>query len=300
MPLLQAEAAKLTQDEMRQGVIETIITSDDLFGVAPFKNIAGKAYVYNQEKTLSEPDFLDVDDPVQEGAATFEEQTAVLKRLIGDVDVDNFLQSTYDNVNDQTAIQIEKKTKATARKFANYLINGDVTVDPKSFDGLLKLLAPSQSLLADPNGAALSFGHLDWLMDAAKVDGQRTFIMHSRTIRAYLALLRAFGGTQPETVTLPNYGRPILAYRGIPILKNDWIPTDQVAGTETAATTVLLASWDEEDGVTGLTGGEAAGVSTEFVGTVQDKDAKRWRVKWYCGLANHNDLALAGVTGINN
>lgn len=60
MPLLREEAEKLSNNELEQGVIETIIDRDDLFAILPFMKINSKAYLYNREKTLSEATFIDV------------------------------------------------------------------------------------------------------------------------------------------------------------------------------------------------------------------------------------------------
>ena len=70
MPLLREEAEKLSNNELEQGVIETIIDRDDLFAILPFMKINSKAYLYNREKTLSEATFIDVNDTITEGAAT--------------------------------------------------------------------------------------------------------------------------------------------------------------------------------------------------------------------------------------
>jgi hypothetical protein len=67
MPLLREEAEKLSNNELEQGVIETIIDRDDLFAVLPFMKINSKAYLYNREKTLSEATFIDVNDTITEG-----------------------------------------------------------------------------------------------------------------------------------------------------------------------------------------------------------------------------------------
>lgn len=64
MPLLREEAEKLSNNELEQGVIETIIDRDDLFAILPFMKINSKAYLYNREKTLSEATFIDVNDTI--------------------------------------------------------------------------------------------------------------------------------------------------------------------------------------------------------------------------------------------
>ena len=105
MPLLKAEAEKLSNNDLVAGVIEEIIDRDPLFYLLPFVGTNGKAYVYDRENTLSEADFLDPNDTVNEGAATFTEVTARLRILAGDVDVDKFLQATMSDTNNQKAIR---------------------------------------------------------------------------------------------------------------------------------------------------------------------------------------------------
>ena len=44
-----------------------------------------------------------------------------------------------------------------------------------------------------------------------------------------------------------------------------------------------------------------AGIAVEDIGTIQNKDAVRWRVKWYVGTAlkaTHSVARLKGVTNI--
>ena len=54
----------------------------------------------------------------------------------------------------------------------------------------------------------------------------------------------------------------------------------------------------EENGLSGIYGGDNAGIVVESIGTVQDKDATRTRVKWYTGLVNKHDKAIAALGGV--
>lgn len=112
MPLLKVEAEKLSNNMLEAGVIEEIIDRDDLFAIFPFMRVNGKAYVYNREKAISEAPFVDPNETITEGAATFDEVTTTLKIIAGDVDVDKFLQTTMGDTNNQKAIQILEKLKA--------------------------------------------------------------------------------------------------------------------------------------------------------------------------------------------
>lgn len=299
MPLLRVEAEKLSNNDLEAGVIEEIIDRDEMFAMLPFMGIVGKAYVYERENTISEADFLDPNDTVNEGAATFTEVVSKLRILIGDVDVDKFLSSTMNDTNDQVATQVQLKAKALNRKFKRTLVRGDATGSPKEFDGLAKLVANDQTLEAGANGAALTLSMLDQLADAV-INGPDAFIMRAGTIRAYRALLRATGGTSGSEIEIPNFGVPVLAHNGVPILRNDFLPADETQGSSSVTCSIYAARFNESDGVHGIYGGSAAGVQVEDIGTVQNKDARRIRLKWYCGLALKSTRALARLKGVTN
>lgn len=304
MALLQTEAEKLSNNMLERGVIEEIIARDDLFALLPFTKIDGKAYVYNRENTISEGDFLDPNDAVNEGAATFTEVTTNLRILAGDVDVDKFLIATMSDTNDQLSIQLALKAKALGRAFRRAVVQGDSSVNAKSFDGLAKLVNVgdpdgNMSFLADTNGASITLGMLDQLLDLV-LNGADALMMRRGTWRAIRALLRATGGTHADQIEIENFGVPIPAYNGLPVLINDFLPTNETAGTNAATTSVYALRLNEVDGVHGIYGGPSAGLQVEAIGTVQNKDAFRHRVKWYCGLVLKSTKSLARLAGVTN
>jgi hypothetical protein len=307
MPLLRVEAEKLSANILEQGVIEEIISNDAMFALMPFKRIVGKAYVYNRENTLSEASFLDPYETVPEGGADFTEVVAKLRILAGDVDIDNFLDETMSDTNDQTAIQIASKAKGMQRKFQRTLAIGDSTANAKEFDGLAKLVDASQVKVAAANGAALTFEMLDALLRSVPL-GADALIMRGGTHDAILAMLRNLGGTNPDHVTLPGSGQEpaggraltVPAYRGIPILVNDFLPTETQGTAVNTTCSIYAARFNESDGVHGLFGGPAAGIRVQHIGTLQTKDAERYRLKWYCGTALKSTKSLARLRGVAN
>lgn len=299
MPLLRVEAEKLSNNVLEQGVIEEIIDKDAMFAMLPFKRIVGKAYMYNREKTLSEASFLDPYEDVPEGAATFDEVVAKLRILIGDVDVDNFLDETMDDTNDQTAIQVAAKAKGMSRKFQRTLAIGDSATSPKEFDGLKTLTDPAQVLTASANGAALTFEMLDALLRQVPL-GADALVMRGGTHDAILAMLRNLGGTTPDHVTLPGNGIDVPAYRRVPIIVNDFLPGDEDQGTATDTCSIYAVRFNEADGLHGIFGGSAAGIRVQPIGTLQSKDAERYRLKWYVGTALKSTKSLARLKGIAN
>lgn len=319
MALTLNDAMLLSNNELVKGVVEEIIEKDETFAMLPFVRVNGKAYVYNRELTLAQVNFANPNDITNESASNFAQVTATLKILIGDVDVDKFLESTMSDTNDQKATQIALKAKQMGRTFKQTLVQGNATTSPTQFDGLRQLVVNA----ADPNmtialNGALSLTALDQLADAV-ILGADAFIMRPGTIRAYRALLRLQYGTHAAMVEIPNFGIPVLSHNGIPILRNDWIPADETVGATPAsgmspsltaaggmaantgnACSVYAIKFDEGQGVHALYGGDDAGIVVEDIGTVQNKDATRTRLKWYTSLALKSTRALGRLSGVTN
>lgn len=300
-----AESAKLTQNLLVQGVIENVISVNPIYQVLPFMPISGNAIAYNRENALGDSEFITVgDDITAKAAATFTNVTSSLKVLIGDAEVDHFIQTTRSSQTDQKAVQIASKAKSIGRLYQNQMINGDDTNPTDSFDGLLLLCAAGQKITPATDGQALSFDILDNLMDLCTAkDGQVDFFMMSaRTIRSYLALLRALGGAGiNETVQLPS--GPQIAYRGVPIFRNDWIPINQTQGNKSTCTTIFAGCFDDGSGkvgVSGLTSETNAGVFVTDIGEMEAKNNTLTRVRFYAGLALFSELGLAMAAGMTN
>jgi hypothetical protein len=60
MALTLAEAAKLSNDMLMQGVVETIVKESPILQRLPFIEIVGNGLTYNQENVLPTIDFYDV------------------------------------------------------------------------------------------------------------------------------------------------------------------------------------------------------------------------------------------------
>lgn len=298
-----AEAAKLTQDQLVAGLIETIVEVNPLYEMMPFTEIEGNALAYNRENALGDTQFLAVGGTITaKNAATFTKVTSELTTLIGDAEVNGLIQATRSDYTDQTATQVASKAKSLGRQYQTAMITGDGTLD--TFQGMLSLVATSQTITAGANGASLTFEMLDELLDKVKdKDGQVDYIMSSFSMRRkYFALLRALGGASiNETITLPS-GRQVPIYRGVPWFVNDFIPTNQTQGTATGTTTTIFAGTFDDGsnkiGVAGLTARGAAGLRIQDVGAKEDKDETITRVKMYCGFANFSQLGLAALKGL--
>lgn len=302
MPLLIAEASKLSNNDLQRGVIEEIIERDSVFNLLPFVKTNGKAYVYNREGATTSPGtFVATNEAITEGAQDYVEKVVSLKILAGDIDIDKFLEGTMSDTNAQMATQLALKAKSMGLLFQNKFINGDVGVDVKEFSGLKALAVANpagQNLSAGTNGGALTLEMLDELVDMVP-NGPDCLIMSPVMIRKYKSLLRQAGGNDAALLQFKNFTVPQLQHGGIPILMNSFVANNEVQGSSGATTSSVYAvRLNEQDGVHGIYGGDSAGIVVENIGTVQNKDAWRIRLKWYAAIVLKSTRSLARLKGV--
>jgi hypothetical protein len=306
MAMTLEEAAKLSNDMLLQGVVETIIKDSPVLQRLPFVEIVGNGLTYNRENTLPNIDFYDVGDTWAESTPTFEQVTANLKIMGGDADVDNFLKSTRSNVQDLEAAVIELKAKALRDKFEEIFIYGDSATNAKQFDGLRMLIdtesAGNQVIAMSDTGATLTLARLDELIDAIKGGKPDMLLMSRRSRRKINSLVRAAGG-MTET-DRDRWGNFVQLWDGVPIGVNDWILDTHVlsGGVETATTggtcSTIYAVQFGEGALCGLT--SPGHLQAEPVGPLENKDASRTRVKWYVSLALFSSVKTAALIGVKD
>lgn len=299
MPLLRADAERLSNNELVSGVIEEIIKRDAIYALLPFVGTNHKAYVYNREGTLPTISFYNENEAIGEGAPTNTQVTVTLKIMAHNVDVDKFLAGTMNDTNNQIAEALAGAAKAVDHKFRDTLINGDVGGDPKSFDGIKNLVTGPQTLTAGANGAALTFDMLDELIDMVP-NRPDVLMMRHGTYRALRALMRGSGGMVPEQLKIKDFDGTVPSYDGIPIVLSEFILAGETQGTENNATSIYACRMNTTDGVHGIYGDPTAGVVVENLGTREDYDAWRYRLKWYVSLALKSTKSLARLQGITN
>jgi hypothetical protein len=316
MAVTLAQAALLTQNPLQRGVIETFVQESAVLDRAPIKEIAGNAFAYDREATLPGVAFRSVNESYTESTGTVNQLTESLVILGGDADVDRFIVKTMGNLNDQRALQTRMKVKAASHKFQDSFFNGDVTVDPKGFDGLKKRLVGEQVISAGANGAPILdaaddkvahafFDQLDALLSKVSgINAQNGAIYASAAALAKIRSAgRRIGGV--ETVREDLTGKRVLTWNGIPILDPGAnlagapiLGQTETAGTSTDASSIYAVKYGEDiadQGVTVLTNG---GIQVDDLGQLQDKPAYRTRIEFYTGLAVFGGKAAARLTGV--
>jgi len=294
MALTKTEAAKLTNDMLLAGVVETIVQESPVLRYLPFMEVQGNELRYNQEATNPSASFYDVGDTWTEATPTFNSRTAALRIIGGDADIDAFLQQTYSSVQDLEAAIIAERAKAVAYAFSDSFYNGDSSANPKQFDGLKKLItSPSQIEDLGANGGNLTLDAMDSFLDRVK-PGRPDVILCSKRTRRKLNSLRRASGSVLET-DVDQFGRHVLYYDGIPVEVDDSISDSETKGTANNCSTMYAVKFGFQ---TGLMGIENGGIQVEDVGMLETKNARRWRIKWYVGLVLFREIAAAKMVGI--
>jgi len=291
--LTLAEAAKLSNDNLLTGVIETIAQESPVLQRLPFIEIVGNGLTYNRENAAPSADFYDVGDDWDESAPTFTQATATLKILGGDADIDNFLKSTRSNLQDLEAAVVQLKSKAVQALFDDTFVNGDDSVNAKSFDGIDVLCGGGQTVSMGTNGGTLTLEKLDELIDAVRGGKPDLLLMSRRSRRTLNELARESGGFLEAD--RDEFGQMVQFYDGIPIGLNDFISDEQTVGTSEDCSSIFAMQFGE-GALSGLTA--PGGLTVERVGSLETKDASRIRVKWYAGLALFNSVKLAKLVGV--
>lgn len=291
MALTLTEAAKLSNDVVRAGVIGTIVKDSPILQRLPFIDLVGNALTYNREAAAAGAAWYAVGDTWTEATPTFTQIQATLKILGGDADVDQYIAMTRNNVQDLEAAVLELKAKAVRYEFEDAFIGGDGTAN--KLTGLRSSVIVGQTITMGVNGGPLTLARLDELIDLIRPGLPDLLLMSRRTRRQLTALVRASGAFMDTRQT--EFGTFQEFYANVPLGVSDFIPETEVEGSSSNASSIYALRFGE-GAVAGLQG--PGGLQVERVGNLETKDAVRWRIKWYTGLAVFSDLALARLKGV--
>lgn len=307
MALTLIEAAKLAlgRDEaLKATVMELFARNSDVLQYLPFENIQGNALKFNREKMLPGVAFRGVNEGYTESTGEVEAITESLAIAGGDLDVDVFLVKTAGA--NQRATQETMKIKALSLSLTKAVIKGDVTSDPKSFDGLQVRCTGDQLVDATATTLAgvLSLAYLDKVIDAVE---EPTHLLMNKTMRRLLsaaARVSTVGGY--ITYDLDAFGRRVTRYNDLPILiidkdddNSDIMAFDELGptgSTKSTSTSIYCVSF-ADNGVLGLQSSE---MEVRDLGEQQSKPVYRTRVEWYVTLGMLRPRSAARLRGIRD
>jgi hypothetical protein len=307
-----AEAQRLVTDKLMAGVVQEIIEEGQLIPRLPVTQLDAKSLVYNREGTLPTAGFYDIGEEIPaEAQVTVTPVTVTLKRVIGQWDLDNFIVDTYRDPNDIRALAVSMSRKGVMRFVEDKIVYGNNTANPKEFNGLQALVPASQRINqgSTATGAALSLANLDRMIDSIKGGPPNALYMTFNIFRRISASGR--GGTTNFPLLWMMESRPdingwVEGYRGIPIIRSDYLTQTETIATSTfssktggATSTIFACRFGsiEEGGLTLLTGNPM--FSSKEI-ELENKDATRLRLVWYPALALGSTKSLAAIDGVTD
>ncbi|ADO45308.1 conserved hypothetical protein [Hydrogenobacter thermophilus TK-6] len=292
MSVLKVLAGRLSAETTERAVIEYMADKDELFALLPFTKSQTNIYSWYRTGDVPTASVVDPYGTIPEVDVSGTVMQNRVSMIAADVVVYNFEATAVEQLVDRVLEKTLAASEAITRAFKRLFITGN-SANPNEFDGLDRFVDASMIVDAGSGGAPISFQLLDQLLEKFPAGAEPTaIIVHPRTYLSIKALLRTLY-VNPEQVMLPNFGRPVMAYNGIPILRNEYIP---ITNNLTSVYAVRLG----QTAVHGVYMGDNAGVVIEEVGKVQDKDARKWRLKWYVSMASKNKWDVAKITNINN
>jgi hypothetical protein len=308
MALTLIESAKIAlgRDEMLKAtVMELFAKNSDLLQNLPFENISGNALKFDREKSLPGVAFRGVNEAYTESTGEVEKVIESLAIAGGDLDVDVFLVQTGGA--NQRAVQEALKIKALSLSLTKQFIKGDVTSDPKGFDGLQVRCTGNQLISTGTtigtSATALTLTKIDELIDAVE---DATHLIMAKQMRRRLsaaARLATVGGY--ITYDLDAFGRRVTKYNDLPIvaMDKDETNTDIIDFAETSPSGVastcssLYCVSFAENGMMGLQSSE---MNVRDLGEQDAKPVFRTRVEWYVTLALLRPRSAARLFGVWN
>ena len=280
-----AEAQKLSQNMLLQGIVETVIESGQLLARLPVKQLSGLNLDYNREvdwTASSGARFYDIGDPIGISKdVQYEKISVPLKRIIRQDPIDEFLAATYNNINDYRSVAIQQLIKRVVRFTEHKLAYADLLFDPASeslnlisggssthnpdagveFDGIHALVR-NGTLDIDGGEAGLSISSMRELLDEAKVpadlvgSGNVIWLMprplHRRLSEAYMerGIVNTNSLLSQISTGVDDIGRRVMSFDGIPIIPSDYLVAEQAnTGTGVSGTArirALHSSGDEQ------------------------------------------------------
>jgi hypothetical protein len=299
-----AEGNKYSQTELVKPVIDRLVKDSEVLRLLPFMELLGNSETYNTITTRSGAQFYNVGDTWVESTPVMTQATVTLTVLGGDADVDNFLSTTRSNKIDLVATVLEDKTVAVQETFLDNFYYGTGTAP--AFSGLQVLVANTTYNTVhagSSTGTALSIAKLREAIDllTKRWRGEPHVMLVSKLMRRRLATyMDSIGEKFPSLMT--SWGSYPESFDGIPIVADDLILNTETAAsgaytakTGSTCTTIFMPAFHE----LAVLGRQAtSGLIVEPLGTLETKDAKRWRIKWYVGLQFKDLRSCAKLDGI--
>lgn len=267
MPVTLAQAKLNATDDIDVQVIDEFQKSSFLLDKMTFDDVVngaggGATLTYGYTRLTSQPTagFRPINSEYVPQEVTKVRASVDLKPLGGSFQIDRVLDGIAAGA--ETALQMSQKIKASRAFFSDQVINGDSAVDANGFDGLSKILTGSTTeYLPLANGVTTGYidlttvnskaaalaviAHVDaWL---GALDGTPDAILLAKKALALFKMVAAWADQIDKTTD--SFGRPVLAYNGIPL-----VDLGDKAGSSTPVIGTFTRDTDGAGGAGNITG----------------------------------------------
>lgn len=263
----------LTTGQFQKGIVETQATEFKILERLPMKKISGSSHVWNTVDKLQLPDFRAAGEPIVPTKIRYDQQMTSLAILGSEVRVDTFTVNTGGSWLNELEWEVYSKTKSMLNSYERYFLNGDIDKDANGFNGLRKLVHPSQTV------AMTRDIEMDMRVMLDKVDREASvFFMNKST----LTLLEA-QNRDLITYTQQEFGTSLTHFGEVPIIsvEDNMLPINSI----------ICIKFSTEDGVCGIYNGD--GLDIRALGETEVQPSHLVRLEWYTGLAVLDPKALS-------
>lgn len=310
-----AEAAKITQSRLQSGIVKEIYKEGALIPRLPVEMLDGYSLQYDREVQASGGSFVDIGEDIPSDAdITYTQVEVFLKRYIKQRDMDEFIADTWTNINDPKAQAMARTIDDFVYGLESELIYSNNTTISKTFNGLHALVASGQMIHegSGTTGSGLNLTNLDALID--KVRPRPDFLLINRDYARRLSQMARSGTTSFPLVWATvdmerGLGKRVLYWNDVPFVTTDYITLTETIASDAysaktgGATTSIFAVRTGsiiKGGLCLLTGGGKQIFKAVEIGTLENKDASRYRIKSYMAPALGSTKSLAVIDGITD
>lgn len=306
------EAAKAGSDQLKLGVVETLIEENPLIEVLSWLPFEGTALRHFEEGTLPNVQFRNVNEGYTPSHGTDNDHFWGVAILGGEVKVDNFLVNVVASQESLEAKQWAKLAKANSMRFSYEAVKGTGAVGTKGFKGFNQLIAEGfgQANIQASGGGALSLDKLDESIDLFRNQGKPDFALVNRFHRRKVTQLARTSHTGVSLIDVGTdvFGRKVNFYDDIPLriagqaLDSsgnvvELLDFNEDPGDSTADCSSIYFMKVGEDDVTGLLGKGGTFQVKQF-GELESGPQRLGRMEWYPGIAIFNQYSIVRHYGV--
>lgn len=305
------EAAKSGDNQIKRGVIETIIDESPMIEELNWMGFAGNALQHTAEGTLPNVQFRRVNEGYTQSYGQDNQHFWGVAILGGEVKVDNYEVNVVATREDLEAKQWAKLAKANSLRFSYEAFNGTGSAASKGFKGIKALIDEGfgQKNIQASGGGALTLAKLDESIDLMRGPSPDLAWVNKFHRRKITTLARTtHSGVSLIDIGTSTFGKKVMMYDGIPfhVLEEgmdssgnivDLLPFTEDPGDGGTDTSSIYFVRIGEDDVTGLLG-KGGSFEVKSFGELESGPQRLGRFEWYPGIAIFNQYSIVRHYGI--